>query len=259
MKTFAKNTVVLALIVTGVLVSTLAMAASNVANTKHNFSISGTSSFHEIGFTQVCVFCHTPHNAGQTRLLWNKAGGNPGTFFKMYTSSGSLTSFTKKSKLETDSPSLFCLSCHDGKTAMNVLHNSGQGTAAPGYPAGSKYASGNADFLAPQAMPDGWGGFLPSVDLGSTTGTQDRAGNDLTDDHPIGFSYDSVLTEEVANSLHTTNEAKNAGIRFFGATNRVECSSCHDPHADYVTTPELKPFLVKSNAGSALCLACHNK
>jgi len=39
--------------------------------------------------------------------------------------------------------------------------------------------------------------------------------------------------------------------------NRMECSSCHDVHNKYAM-PGMK-LLVKDNAGSALCLTCHNK
>lgn len=35
---------------------------------------------------------------------------------------------------------------------------------------------------------------------------------------------------------------------------RVECASCHDPHNTTNGT-----FLRRTNAGSGLCLTCHNK
>jgi predicted CXXCH cytochrome family protein len=40
-------------------------------------------------------------------------------------------------------------------------------------------------------------------------------------------------------------------------SNRMECSSCHDVH-NRKAAPGTK-LLVKDNAGSALCLTCHNK
>src|SRR6185369_15983966 len=106
-------------------------------------------------------------------------------------------------------------------------------------------------------------------------------GTNLTDDHPIGFSYQSVLGEAgKSNGLHTLAEAKNSGLRFYGPSrDRVECSTCHNPHVFYgygrngsnrvalnraglVPTQAQKdrtPFLVRDNNGSALCLGCHIK
>ncbi|MBI2362927.1 MAG: cytochrome c3 family protein, partial [Elusimicrobia bacterium] len=43
-------------------------------------------------------------------------------------------------------------------------------------------------------------------------------------------------------------------VKVYGETNRVECGSCHDPHDN-----QNGKFLVKSNAGAALCLTCHQK
>lgn len=64
---------------------------------------------------QVCVACHTPHNAqtGSTTPLWNHASTT--ATFTMYTSStmkavaaGQPTSYSKA-----------CLSCHDGTVALD--------------------------------------------------------------------------------------------------------------------------------------------
>ena len=98
-------------------------------------------------------------------------------------------------------------------------------------------------------------------------GGPDIAGGNLTDDHPISFSYAGVLssgeyapTGPKANKLHLLQEAKDKGVDFFGPSkDMVECSSCHDPHVDYVTNAAYRPFLITTNAGSALCLACHIK
>jgi hypothetical protein len=38
----------------------------------------------------------------------------------------------------------------------------------------------------------------------------------------------------------------------------VECASCHDPHVEAGGVAGAT-FLRVSNAGSAVCLACHNK
>jgi predicted CXXCH cytochrome family protein len=39
----------------------------------------------------------------------------------------------------------------------------------------------------------------------------------------------------------------------------MECSSCHDPHVDYVADADYTPFLIRPNDRSKLCLTCHIK
>lgn len=256
-----KKSVGLALIAVGVMISSLAIAAtSKVAGGMHDFSASGASpQYHDSGneLNQVCVYCHTPHNAGKTRLLWNKAT-NGNVNFRLYTSSGTLSSVTRNSSaLTSDSPSLVCLGCHDGKTAMNVLHSSGKGITAAaagltGYPVGSDLAFGNTALVIQN--PYVFGDPQPGPALGG------GAGDDLTNDHPIGFSYTGAQTEKTGASLRPIGDALlDARIKFFGAAKKVECSTCHDPHVDNAANPTQSPFLVMPNTGSALCLACHNK
>ena len=103
----------------------------NVRYTVHNMSstypVAGVDSRNYIaespangGTTQVCIFCHTPHNAKPAVPLWNKV--MPGGFTYDLYSSGSLSSAARSAA--TPGPeSLLCLSCHDGRTAVNVLVN----------------------------------------------------------------------------------------------------------------------------------------
>jgi hypothetical protein len=270
MKLLTKKYVTLASVASGFVFTSLAMAG-NVANTKHNLSFSGVAGSvyksNDPTANQVCVFCHTPHNAGKARTLWNKAN-NSAIDFRLYTSSGTLTNVVRKqSTLPADSPSLLCLSCHDGKTAINILHSSSFGEAAPatanGYPAGSKMWSSTTGGYTPVVLQSGvtdmfTGLPLPSMGIGGSV-----TGANLTDDHPIGFSYSDAQIEKQkdSNGLHPigTVTTNNPNIRFFGKSNRMECSTCHDPHVDSTTNPAQKPFLVQSNAQSSLCLACHNK
>jgi hypothetical protein len=198
------------------------------------------------------------------------------------------------------SPSLLCLSCHDGKTAINVLHNAsvrsgtdstGDAIIDVGFGASGIYADGTsfANIWQTTAGPYPSNlGAIRDAD-GGISSFQNAQGGDglnssnLTDDHPIGFSYDDVLAEAgKLNDLHTVDEAKLATdsdgmkVRFFGPKNNVECSSCHNPHVYYgygragstrklmatSSTDSQKdrtPFLVRGNTGSALCLACHKK
>lgn len=251
----------------------------NVRFTVHNLSNNDVASeglphssgdgtdrkFYSTTEDQVCVFCHTPHNSNPVSPLWNKyLPNNAAGFYKMYTSSRTLTP-TARAATAPGAVSLLCLSCHDGKTAINVLHNSSVGSDAGGsYDAGDKLV----DF-------GGWPGEIniqqfsfgvkAKTNIGGVTDGDVNAGNFLADDHPIGFSYTAAQAQSNnrLNDLTAVGTKSGGKIRFFPPNNSVECSSCHDPHVNYTAGPganaELGPFLAMSNTGSSMCLACHNK
>jgi predicted CXXCH cytochrome family protein len=75
-------------------------------------------------------------------------------------------------------------------------------------------------------------------------------GTDLSDDHPVSFTYDSALAAanpQLKDPVTLVNQ-----VRLDGA-HQVQCTSCHDPHND-----QNGRFLVQNNQNSALCLNCHN-
>ncbi|OGU16348.1 MAG: hypothetical protein A2076_02905 [Geobacteraceae bacterium GWC2_53_11] len=268
MKKLSRNTLILAIVAAGMMVASLAVAG--IENTKHNFTQNappdwGSTQLHDDtnAQPQICVYCHTPHNAGQPKFLWNKVSKNTVLTYKFYSSVSTTNAIRTQSAFSADSSSLLCLGCHDGKSAMNVLHNGGKGTAAPaGYPAGSSYAFGTGELFMTNPDPTF---FLPNPPSPSLGGGAPGVGTtvDLTDDHPVGFSYTEVYGER-ATGLRTLADidTRSLGkIRFFGgaAVQRVECATCHDPHVDYNTDTTLKPFLVMSNSESKLCLSCHDK
>lgn len=239
------------------------------------------------GADQVCVFCHTPHNASPAVPLWNKvypSGASYAGGFRLYTSSATLSSTAKAAKINENSESLLCLSCHDGKTAINVLHNSSYRDSSL---AGDAVVNIDGTFsgAGPFSIGQQWIGSTSfnAPNLGAVrTSTGNIAtpadainGTNLTDDHPIGFSYTAAAASKVGQLKPTPD----AGIRLFNG--RIECSSCHNPHVYYgsglsgssrvdfttltppliVTTAqrERTPFLTVSNSGSKLCLGCHIK
>lgn len=252
-----------------------------LSNTERQYMASNTDA------TQVCIFCHTPHNASRSVPLWNRpALDQPAaSTYRLYTSSASLSTTAKHAALSATSESLLCLSCHDGKTAMNVLHNSRVSDAIDGN--GDKILDmGFGDNLPlsfatiSESIPGAYPSNLGALRSANGSVTDAGFGINLTDDHPIGFSYKQVYDESPAKaaSLHDLNEAKANKLRFYGpAGDRVECSTCHNPHVYYGyglnggnsselvrigSTPEQRerrPFLVRGNNGSAMCLGCHKK
>jgi predicted CXXCH cytochrome family protein len=120
---------------------------------------------------------------------------------------------------QPDGASKLCLSCHDGTVALDSF----------GGAAGSTNISGSA-----------------------------LVGTDLSNDHPISFTYDSALA--TADGQLYNPSVANSGL---GGTitadmlfaDKIQCASCHDVHNSAGNTDLLRI----DNAASALCLTCHNK
>ena len=75
-------------------------------------------------------------------------------------------------------------------------------------------------------------------------------GIDLSDDHPVNFTYNTTLQGNDGELADPTTSPV-ADLLVGG---KVQCSSCHDPHKTTYT-----PFLVADNGDSALCRTCHQK
>jgi len=122
-----------------------------------------------------------------------------------------------------------CMSCHDGTVAVHTLYNEPNelGGAAITITAG-----GNVDS----------NGFITGTPL---------LGTDLSDDHPINFTYDTALATADGGLNDPATTPAVAALLFAGT---VQCASCHDPHDN-----TFAPFLVVDNTSSALCTTCHIK
>jgi predicted CXXCH cytochrome family protein len=202
-------------------------AIAGVKDTKHNFT-SPTYSPNAFfwGTRQVCVFCHTAHNADPAYdPLWNHEV-NPAQSYDMYTSNT-----MDMTPLTLHEGSLICLSCHDGTIAINSLNN------LPGPEGAGNYGTPGGAAL------DGTGRL--------TSTSEAYVGTDLTDDHPVGITYnsgqDNDFVPKTGNPLSYPDKLLYDGLY-------VECTSCHDPHDNTYSD-----FLVESNANSNLCTRCHTK
>ena len=209
-----------------VTVATSAMALT-IVGTKHDLSSTGGTGY-KTSSTQVCVFCHTPHNAVANRALWNRNASTQ--TFTTYTSGANIESATwyaggTKGSLPSTSPSMLCLSCHDGVSTMGNIARPPAGVALTGTIA---ITAGGA-----------------------------KLGSDLTNDHPISINYNTVQTALGATSLKVADAA---GYVVAASTNRLplanattlECATCHNVHDNTNV-----PFLRDTMTQSALCTACH--
>jgi len=123
---------------------------------------------------------------------------------------------------QPDGVSKACLSCHDGTVALDS--------------------------------------FAGSVGTTAMTGPA-KLGTDLSNDHPVSFTYNNALVAADGELHSPTTQASGLGgtiasdMLFGTGNNRMECASCHDVH----NAANLEFSLLKSNARSALCLTCHAK
>jgi len=115
--------------------------------------------------------------------------------------------------------SMMCLSCHDGTVNVNAYGS------APG-----------------------------TLTIGAVNG---NLGTDLGTSHPISIDYTTLLSTtdgelfDPATALSGLGGTIAADMLF---TDALQCASCHDVHGTANSY-----FLHIDNAGSALCLTCHDK
>lgn len=89
-------------------------ADDTVINSKHDLSSAGPGPARALEESQVCIFCHTPHNASPAAPLWNRS--NPVTYYQIYSSP------TLQARIgQPTGSSKLCLSCHDGSIALGMV------------------------------------------------------------------------------------------------------------------------------------------
>jgi predicted CXXCH cytochrome family protein len=185
MKTISKLASGLALVA----ISGSAFATDGIGNTKHNLGAGGLGN-HTDATTEICVFCHTPHNANQSASapLWNREF-NTVQGYSRYSSLGTTTFDAAESAV--GSVSIACLSCHDGTQAMDAMLN------APG--SGNGHVdSVTVNSLLGEGGSGGHGGWTETnmmstfgvgINDNGNSGDSIYLGTDLRNDHPISMQY----------------------------------------------------------------------
>ncbi len=253
-----------ALILTTLLaVSAQAEVISDIRNTKHNFSATvvpglpdgASRTVQASSESQICAFCHTPHKGEQQARapIWNRK--LTGVTYTPFTSS----SIDAVDLGQPNTKSKLCLSCHDGTLAIgavNVLNR-----------------VENPNIYVEGTRSDG---TIPSG-LGELTGFTRRLGTDLSNDHPISFTYDTAQFNRDG-ELRDPNLETFMGERSPGhkpilplEDNQMECITCHDPHVRSSDGENIKFLRVNrfqraapvegtfNQANDIICLACHEK
>jgi predicted CXXCH cytochrome family protein len=181
-----KSGIILVAAVTMLMSASLSWAV--ISGSSHDMS---TKTWNASG--QICIVCHTPHNAatGTNNLvpLWNHASTT--ATFAQYVS----TSFQGSTDAgrAVGAVSKACLSCHDGTVALDSF---GGSTAATSF-----------------------------IGAGANIGTN------LANDHPISFAYTTALATSDGGLVSPTDLTQvTAGIPLYGGSGQLECASCHDVH-----------------------------
>lgn len=185
----------------------------------------------ELSIDEICVICHTPHNALDPTAnglsyapLWNHEVGS--TVYTLYSSST-----LDHTPGQPDGSTKLCLSCHDGSVAVDNYGGTTTGTV-----------------MVDDAMFDG----AP----GTSVGAARDFGTSLDNDHPISFTYDAVaLADDEIFASTTATPIGGTIASVMLVDGKVQCSSCHDVH-DAAGNAHL---LLITNVGSQLCLTCHDK
>ncbi len=161
-------------------------ASAQIANTDHDLSSSGGN---------ICVFCHTPHNANpdDTVPLWNR--DTTTTTFTMYDS----PTMDMTVAGSPQGSSLACLSCHDGTIATDQLYG---GTGDPAKKlTGDKNLGANLDDDHPI-----------SITYATT-----------------GANGDTAFNDAVSGTLG------GGSLPLFGtSSDQVECATCHSVHDETI-------------------------
>jgi hypothetical protein len=193
--------------------------AGTITGSQHDFTTKAWSG------GRICVACHVAHKSDTSVTdapLWGHA--NSTQTYTLYSSptmnAGPLAQPSGVSKL--------CMSCHDGTVAV-----------------------------------DSFGGVTGTTMIS----TANNLGTTLADDHPIGFLYNTALATSDGALFDPTTKTVTIGSGSQTKTGtiaslllyngKLECSSCHDVHNTFTVGTS---HLVKlPEAGSQICLSCHNK
>lgn len=235
---------------------------AGIVGTHHDWSYSGAHP--GISYTGInvglCTYCHTPHKALTTKLLWNQqlstnvfswtdaTTTEAGTLLPTFTGNG------------YSGPTAKCLSCHDGLQAVgdyNLFDESGRATANPRNATYHIKGLANIGYLGsmngnhPVAAPYPQGGVLNIY-------------NRVTNGAGIIFSQ-WQSTPVAPARLYVDPTGDGSDIRTFNAADNgagkagIECSSCHDPHNKLSTGDYFLLGTVNGNDTDYICMKCHIK
>lgn len=211
------------------------LALGGISNTKHNLSVSGPGPIKAVAETQICIFCHTPHNASPATPLWNHYPTEVTNYVNYW--SPTLKSYdSREAAPPIDGFSKLCLGCHDGTVALGAVISRQE----------------NIQMVTIPGVVDSAGRLLP--------GAAGYTGTDLSGDHPVSIIYDASLVAR-RNSDPDLMPLKwpvtDTDVKLYPTQGGrgVQCSSCHEPHG---AKGNGWPPLWRKTTFMEVCLACHD-
>ncbi len=229
-----------------------AIPLTNALN-KHNLSSNSLNTIKANSDTRICIFCHTPHGASAQSALWNRKDPTTASF-PLY-SSGTLNiddpGIVALSQYDNSDPSAYpngatrmCLSCHDGVSAIGGILTGLQGF-------NTKILMNSDTLLSAYATGLNASGDKVVVDLASS--------------HPVSFVYNSLVRDYLNTPAGggVPGDYKLPSAVPLDSSNRMQCTTCHDPHDDTRTGTYDLPFWRNSGTGNPLidydttCQDCH--
>lgn len=239
-------------------------AGGGIATTPHDFTQAGYNPSPTPG---LCTFCHTPHKAQSTSLLWNHTYSSNSYSWTDQTVTAAGTKLPTISNT-WNGPTNKCLSCHDGSVAVGDI----------------KWFDAKAQTITVSAAD------LTSGKISATEYLIASATGSMNTNHPVVVPYPGVGTRNYGTSTTGSGYAPTEwqadptalGIVLFKATDNtsaasvsritstpsgadnlgIECASCHDPHNKLTQDIYfLRGKLTGNTSGASgyICLKCHIK
>lgn len=238
--------------------STPAVARTLIKDTRHNLSNWGKYTVKATTETQVCIFCHAPHNADSTQApLWSHADTTVSNFqiasttYVRPSNTANIPMDTQPSRISKK-----CLSCHDGTVAIGALANGGEIKVI-----GASGSVGSNPNNALAGTRDGSGEYV--------SGDKGYIGTNLSKGHVISFKYDN----NVVTYLNGTPKYSPNPNSFVNGTDPsmldkkgyMQCHTCHDPHNDWcndagkrVGNDPLWRKACDAEGNGSVCAKCHS-
>lgn len=194
-------------------------STGSVLDSPHDLAVHGPGAIKAKSENDACIFCHAPHQAAPS----TKNGTEPQEpLWNHHSSKATYIPYTSTTMIakvgQPNGTSKLCLSCHDGTVALGMVNTGTSGIVMQNGVTVMKSGSNNL-------------------------------GTDLSQDHPISFTYDAALA---AKQGRLCNPSALTGKVRLDSNNQMQCTACHDPHNN-----QFGNFLVMNNANSALCTTCH--